>query len=131
MTDRVYGLFYCYKSYKTKVSLDIKRNGGNIKANKSILRGGLVLEYEYLKYPRSVVILAEEIKRVVNDYDARRIGNEELSEILLWYAHKSADKLFRGNDYPYTIKKILGARRVKLLDTILEEQQPTLFRGVK
>ena len=89
------------------------------------------MEYEFLKYPHSVVALAEEIKRVTDDYKARRIGNEELSEIILWYAAKHADKLFEGADYKRSVKKIVGQRRIKLLDILLDGQQLTFFKGVK
>ena len=89
------------------------------------------MEYEFLKYPKNVVVLAEEINRVTNDYDARRIGNDELKEIMLWYANKCSDKLFQGQDYNRSVKKIIGKRRIKLLDTILDGYQLTIFRGVK
>lgn len=89
------------------------------------------MEYEYLKYPKSIVVLASELKRVTNDYDERKIGNDELKEIILWYADKCRDKLFQGQDYNPTLKTIIGKRRIHLLDLILEEYQLTLFKGVK
>ena len=84
------------------------------------------MEYEYLKYPRSVVVLAEELKRVANDYDARRINNEELKAIVVWYAEECAEKLFQGKDYNRSIKKIIGKRRIDLLDTVLSEYRKML-----
>ena len=89
------------------------------------------MEYEFVKFPNSVVTIAKEIIRVVNDYNARVIGNDELTEILLWYANKYPDKLFQGVDYNTSIKQIIGVRRVRLLDTILDGYQTTLFKGVK
>ena len=88
------------------------------------------MEYDYLKYPRSVVALAGEINRVVNDYDARKINNDQMSEIILWYANNLPGKLFKGQDYLNTIKKYCGARRVELMNTVLREHQAALFKGV-
>lgn len=79
------------------------------------------MEYEYLKYPRSVVALSEEIKRVVNDYDARRIGNDEVKDIILWYANTCPQKLYQGQGYNKSVKKLIGKRRTELLDAVLKE----------
>jgi len=87
--------------------------------------------YEFLKYPTTVVAMAAEIIRVANDYNARKIGNDEIREVLLWYATKHPDILFQGADYNRSIKKIIGIRRVRLLDALLDGYQPTLFKGVK
>ena len=89
------------------------------------------MEYEFLKYPSSIRALAEEMNRITKDYDARKIGNNELKEILLWYATKCRDKVFQGEDYNPTLKKIIGKRRIKLLDTLLDGYQITMFEGVK
>jgi len=89
------------------------------------------MEYHFLKYPKTVVALAEEINRVTNDYNARRIGNEELESIIKWFASNCRDKLFRGvDDYNPSVKKIIGKTRVKLIDQLLEEHQLTHFKGV-
>jgi len=89
------------------------------------------MEYEFLKYPSSVKALAEEIKRVTADYSARRLGNDDFKNIFLWYANYCGDKLFQGQDYNPTIKAIIGKRRIKLIDMVLDGYQITLFKGVK
>lgn len=89
------------------------------------------MEYEFLKYPKTIVILSNEIKRITNDYNARKIGNEELKEIILWYANKCGEMMFQGQSYNPTLKKNIGKRRIKLLEKILEGYQLTLFEGVK
>lgn len=89
------------------------------------------MEYEFLKYPKSIRALAKEINRVTNDYDARKIGNDELKEIMLWYATKCPDKLFKGLAYNPTLKQIIGKRRIALLDIILDGHQLNIFKGVK
>jgi len=89
------------------------------------------MEYEFLKYPSSVRGLAVEIKRVMNDYNARKLGNNELREIVLWYANNCGDKFFKGQDYNPTVKAIIGKSRIKVLDMVLDGYQPMLFKGVK
>ena len=89
------------------------------------------MQYEFLKYPKSIRAMAVEIRRVTNDYDARKIGNEELKEIILWYAIKCSNKLFRGEDFNPTLTQIIGRRRIKLIDELLDGYQLKLFEGVK
>lgn len=75
--------------------------------------------------------MADEIKRVIKDYDARKIGNEELKNIILWYAEKCGDRLFSGqHDYNPTVKLIIGQRRIKVINQILEGYQISRFKGV-
>ena len=93
--------------------------------------GVIILEYEFQKYPQSVVSLAGEIRRVSDDYNARKIGNDEINEIVIWYASQYPDLLFEGPGYRPAIKAILGKKRVRLLDKALNGYQPTLFSGVK
>lgn len=89
------------------------------------------MEYEFVKFPTSVRSLSEELVRCTNDYYSRKIGNDEISEIIKWYASKCADLLFRGQDYSPTLKKIIGQRRLRLLDHILEDYEFNRFKGVK
>ena len=88
------------------------------------------MEYLFLKYPKTITLLAEEIIRVTNDYNARKIGNEELKSIVQWYASNYGEKLFKAEDYNPTVKKIIGKTRIQLLDKLLEGQQLTLYKGV-
>ena len=89
------------------------------------------VQYEFLKHPTSILAMSEEIIRATNDYKARKLGNDELQEIVLWYATKHGDKVFSENDYNPTMKKIIGKRRIRMLDTMLEGYQLTLYDGVK
>ena len=86
------------------------------------------MDYEYQKYPISVVSLAAEINRVINDYNARRISNDDLYEIIYWYAHNCADLLFCGQDYITSIKKICGQRRIRLINSVLSGLQFSFFK---
>jgi len=81
------------------------------------------LSYEYMKYPNTVTGLADEIIRVTNDYYNRRIKDDELASIIRWYADKLPNKLFFGEDYNKSLKKIIGKKRVELLDLLLSDIQ--------
>ena len=83
------------------------------------------LSYEYLQYPHSIVALAKEIRRIANDYNARKITNDELRDIFLWYSDKCPGKLFQGDDYNTSVKQIIGKRRIELLDMVFDSQQTT------
>ena len=90
------------------------------------------MEYSFVKYPKSIRIMAEEIKRATNDYDGRKIGNDELQGIIRWYADKCGDRFFSGRyDYNPTLKLIIGQRRIKVIDQILDGYQLTMFDGIK
>lgn len=80
------------------------------------------MNYEFMLYPPTVVTLAEEIKRVTNDYKARRIGKQKLREVLFWYSEKCPDKLFNADQYNSSLIKIIGVRRIKLLDQVFSEE---------
>lgn len=81
---------------------------------------------KYIAYPLTVVALAEEIKKAVDDYKKREIDNKEIKEIMLWYANTVPDKLFAGEKYNVTISKICGKRRLALVDTLLDGYQHRL-----
>ena len=81
---------------------------------------------KYVMYPISVVELSNELKRAVSDYTARYISTSELEEILLFWAHNSPDKLFDGNDYKLTVKKVVGKRRMSIVDKMLDGYQMTI-----
>lgn len=89
------------------------------------------MQYEYMKYPTTVLALANELKRVVSDYNSRKIGNDELKEIVLWYAAKCPDKLFTGHDFNITVQRILGQRRLNAVNMALDGFQFTFFKGVR
>lgn len=84
---------------------------------------------KYIAYPLTVKSLAEEIIKVCDDYKARKLSNEDVKEQIWWYAAKAPDKLFNGSDYNSTVKKIIGKRRIELLDTLLDGFQHSLGGG--
>ena len=75
---------------------------------------------EYMLYPSTVKALAEEIKKACNDYNSRKINNDKIKEIIQWYANNQADKLFAAEEINPTISKIIGKKRVNLINALLE-----------
>ena len=76
-----------------------------------------------MQYPPTVKKLAYEIKRVLDDYFARRIDNEQVKECVLTWANSSPEKLFNANDINNTIKLIIGVKRLSVLNKLLEDYQ--------
>lgn len=85
---------------------------------------------KYMAYPLTVKDLANEIIKACNDYKARRIDNEQIKEIMLWYANTVPEKLFNGAEYNPTVTKIIGSRRIELLNTLLVGYQQRIGGGV-
>lgn len=75
---------------------------------------------DYMQYPNTVKGLAEEIKSACNDYFAKRINNDRIREIIGWYASSQPDKLFDGDLLNPTVSKIIGKRRVRLVNDLLQ-----------
>lgn len=78
---------------------------------------------DYMQYPSTIKALAEELKSACNDYNARKINNDRIKEIIYWYAENQADKLFAADKLNPTISKIIGKKRVKLINSILENRE--------
>lgn len=76
---------------------------------------------EYMQYPGTVKALAAEIRGVCDDYYAKKINNDKVKEVILWYAANQTEKLFVGETINPTIAKILGKRRVQLVNVLLAE----------
>lgn len=79
--------------------------------------------YNYMAYPQTIVGFSEELIKIIDDYMARKISNAELKEIILFYAETNAGKLFNGADYNITVKRLIGKKRIDVLNTILEGYQ--------
>lgn len=89
----------------------------------------LIMNDDYMAYPLTVKALAGEIIKACNDYMARHIDNNRLREIIFWYAIKQPDKLFAAENLNPTVSKIIGKRRVKLINNLLDGYQDHLLRG--
>jgi len=78
---------------------------------------------KYMAYPLTVKELATELIIACNDYKARHIDNADIKEIILWYASTAPEKLFNGSDYNPTVTKMIGSRRIELINTLLDGYQ--------
>lgn len=76
----------------------------------------------YMHYPTTVKILAGEIKTICDDYNKRKIDNAEIKETILWYAQTQSDKFFCDGEINPTISKIIGQKRVRLINVLLAKE---------
>ena len=81
---------------------------------------------KYMLYPTTVIELCGEMKKAVDDYKAHRISSAELQETVLAWAHNVPEKFFDGVDYNVTIKRLVGVRRLKTVDKMLDGYQMAL-----
>lgn len=79
-----------------------------------------ILGNDYMQYPNTVKGLAREIISLFDDYNAKKINNDCIHEVIGWYACSQSDKLFVGDQLNPTIVKIIGKRRVRLLNDLLQ-----------
>jgi len=77
---------------------------------------------DYMRYPTTVKMLAGEIKAVCDDYKKRKINNDDITEVVSWYAKMHSDKLFCNGKINPTVSKIIGQKRVQLLNVLLSEE---------
>lgn len=75
---------------------------------------------QYLQYPTTVKALAAEIKAACDDYTARRLSNNQIREWVFWYATKTPELLFSAEKINPTVAIIIGKKRVKLLNDLLD-----------
>lgn len=74
---------------------------------------------DYMSHPATVKSLAEELKIACDDYFAKRINNDRIKEIILWYANTQPEKLFSNDSINSTIAKIIGKKRVRLINDLI------------
>ena len=84
---------------------------------------------EFMQYPTTVKMLADEIKKGCDSYIPREIDNKRLREVIFWYASTAPDKLFFGPEFNPTIAKIIGKKRLRLVNDVLDGYQHQLGGG--
>ncbi|RBP59313.1 uncharacterized protein (TIGR04540 family) [Alkalibaculum bacchi] len=75
---------------------------------------------EILKNPKTVKDMAEQIKYLCDGYWSRKITEKEARELIHYWENHEGDKLFKATEFNPTIKKIIGKRRVKLIEKWLQ-----------
>lgn len=79
----------------------------------------------YILYPKSVVQLADEIKKICNNYWENNISADEVKKYIEVWA-KDTEFLFYNNEIKEenlnkSIKKIVGKKRINLIFTLLKK----------
>jgi uncharacterized protein (TIGR04540 family) len=81
---------------------------------------------EIIRNPRSIKALADELIEVCDGYWSRELTEERAKEFIIYWSKYEAKKLFKGKELNSTITKIIGKRRVELINKWLEGTQITL-----
>lgn len=87
------------------------------------------MSYEFIMYPTQVKEIAFEINRACDNYKARKISNDQLREVVLYYATNFPEKLFYYQDLNPTVKKIIGTRRIVIVNVMLDGFQTSMIKG--
>jgi uncharacterized protein (TIGR04540 family) len=85
------------------------------------------MSVQYLKNPKTVKGLASEIKNICDDYWSRKIQENLAIDFIIQYATYDSDKFFRGSELNPTLVKILGKKRVELVNKFLQGTQYTFL----
>lgn len=70
---------------------------------------------KFIKHPKTIKGLAEELKKLIDFYWGKEVSEEELTELLQYWSENEAEKLFIDNDLNPTIKKVIGKKRSNLI----------------
>lgn len=74
-------------------------------------------------YPATVKALAAEIIRACDAYKLRKIGNNEIKELILYYANNYPGMLFNNNELNPTVLNRIGKKRKAIVNKLLEDFQ--------
>ena len=83
-------------------------------------------KYNYIAYPVTILDFANELKKAIDDYRARKINNKEIQEIIRFYARSQPDKLFDGAELNITVQRICGKKRIEVINSFLNGFQQRL-----
>ena len=78
---------------------------------------------DIIRNPKTVKDLANEIIKVCDGYWSRQIPEANAKEFITYWSKHEAIKLFKGKELNSTITKIIGKKRVDLLNKWLEGTQ--------
>jgi len=79
------------------------------------------MKKEYIVFHKSVVNLASEINKAVDDYWSRELSEIELKEFLWKVA--ATGKLFKANEFNKTITRLCGKARMEIVEELLKGYQ--------
>lgn len=81
---------------------------------------------DIIRNPKTVKALADEIIKVCDDYWARQIPEDNAREYIAYWARHEGKKLFKGKELNSTVTKIIGKKRIELVNRWLESTQTEL-----
>jgi len=81
---------------------------------------------EFLMYPTTVKMLAAEIINVCDAYISRKIGADDLKNLVIHYANNYPEMLFNAQELNSTVLNRIGKKRAHLVNKMLEGYQQKL-----
>lgn len=81
-------------------------------------------EYNYTGYPFTIAVMIRELKKIIDDYQEKKLTNEEIKIIISFYAETSPEKIFddkNPNELNITLRRKIGKFRRSVLKAILKE----------
>jgi uncharacterized protein (TIGR04540 family) len=78
---------------------------------------------EIIRNPKSIKAMAEEIKKLCDGYWSRKISEAEAKEIVIYWSRSQGGKLFKATELNSTITKIIGMKRIVLINKWLDGTQ--------
>lgn len=74
---------------------------------------------KYVEFPKTILSLATELKKICDDYFNKTLTLKELEELLLFYKTNNASKLLKNNMLNPTIRERVGKTRSELINKVL------------
>lgn len=76
---------------------------------------------KYLKMPTTTKVVIEEIKKMCSDYLDKKSSEEEIRQYLLYWKNHCGNIFYDDGLLNSTVKVRIGAKRVKIINSILKE----------
>ena len=73
----------------------------------------------YIKHPKTVTGLGNEVKKICDDYYNQEIELKEITSLLVFYKNNESEKLLKDNDINPTVQLIAGKKRISLVKKII------------
>lgn len=77
-------------------------------------------KHKYVAYPSTVVKFSYELKKIISDYQDEKLTNAEVTDLVKFYANTHPEKLFTDNEYNITVQRLVGKKRLDIVDTLLK-----------
>lgn len=75
---------------------------------------------KYVEFPKTILSLANELKKICDDYFNKTLSLKELEELLVFYKDNNTNKLLKDNRLNPTVKLKVGKTRAELINKVLE-----------